>query len=136
MHHHGPPPLYVPDLSPPAGAVVAADGTVGCVTCDARVPYGDADLVGRGFRCPRCSALATPEDNVDASLKPSEKALVPDLPSRSRLVISGCVLVAVAVVQWLTRFDPRLPRGSLFAYVVYGAIGCFALAIANHRRWG
>lgn len=132
---HRPRPLFVPDLTPlPAG--VDRDGTVRCVVCDAHVPYGDADLVGKGYRCPRCSALATPEDNVDASLKPSEKALVPDLPRRKSLVIAGFAFVAVGLVQWATKFDIPLYRGSLFTYMFIGAIGCFALALANHRRWG
>ena len=132
---HRPRPLFVPDLTPPA-APIDRDGCVHCVVCDARVPYGDADLVGKGYRCPRCSALATPEDNVDASLKPSEKALVPDVPTRKRLVIAGCGFLAFGVVQWLTKLDIPLYRGSLFTYVFIGAIGCFALALANHRRWG
>jgi len=106
------------------------------VVCNARVSYYDADLVGMGYRCPRCSALATPEDNVDASLKPSEKALVPDLPRRKSLVIGGCAFIAFGVVQWVTKFDIPLYRGTLFTYVFMGAIGCFALALANHRRWG
>lgn len=131
-----PRPLFVPDLTPPPGAAVDRDGTVRCIVCDTRVSFYDADLVGQGYRCPRCSALATPEDNVDASLKPSEKALVPDVPTRKRLVITGCCLVVVGVIQWITKFDLPMVRGDLFEYVFVGAIGCFALAIANHRQWG
>jgi hypothetical protein len=39
-------------------------------------------------------------------------------------------------VQWATKFDIPLPRGSLFTWMFIGAIGSFSLALANHRRWG
>ncbi|MBV8758142.1 MAG: hypothetical protein JO257_12725 [Deltaproteobacteria bacterium] len=133
-----PRPLYVPDLSRPCGADIAPDGTIQCVACDRRVPVGDADIVGKGYRCARCSALATPEDDVDASLKPSEKALVPEVPPPRRFAIAGVVLLAIAVLMWVTGFDLSWGyhyKRSLFMYVGIASIGCFALALARHRTW-
>jgi len=50
--------LVVPDLTPPARAAVAADGMVACVTCSARLPVGEADVVGLGYRCTACTDAA------------------------------------------------------------------------------
>lgn len=128
--------LYVPDLSRPPGADVDAKGEVVCVHCGKHVDVTTADIVGKGYRCAVCSELATPEDNADASLTPSEQAHVPDLPTRSSLVWAGCAFVVVDVILWVTKFDIPLPRGSLFLWVLVGAAGSFALALANHRKWG
>lgn len=53
-----PPPLYVPDLSKPAGAQVDANGNVTCIQCQRSLPLAQADVVGQGYRCPQCSARA------------------------------------------------------------------------------
>lgn len=42
----------------------------------------------------------------------------------------------VDVILWITKFDIPLPRGSVFLWVMIGAIGCFAIALANPRKWG
>jgi hypothetical protein len=56
--NHDAPPLYVPDLSKPAGAAVDADGNVTCIQCQQKVSLKRADVVGQGYRCPPCSARA------------------------------------------------------------------------------
>lgn len=43
-----PPPLYVPDLSKPAGAQVDAQGNVTCIQCQRTLPLAQADVVGQG----------------------------------------------------------------------------------------
>jgi hypothetical protein len=50
-----PQPLHVPDLTKPAGAAVAADGTVACVMCGTRIALAQADVVGLGYRCAPCT---------------------------------------------------------------------------------
>src|SRR5437899_1826405 len=40
---------------PRAPGAAASDDTVECVHCGARVAIGEADLVGRGHRCRRCT---------------------------------------------------------------------------------
>jgi len=52
------PVLYVPDMSQAPTARVAPDGTVECVACKTRLPVANADVVGQGYRCARCSAKA------------------------------------------------------------------------------
>jgi predicted anti-sigma-YlaC factor YlaD len=134
-----PRPLYVPDLSRPAGADVDAQGHVRCVACGASVDVTTADIVGKGYRCARCSALATPEDDADASLSPSEQAHVPDPPRASRLVLAGVAFVVLGALMWVTGFDIDLGTGhyhrSLFVYIFVAAIGCFAVALSRPRKW-
>jgi DNA-directed RNA polymerase subunit RPC12/RpoP len=130
-----PRPIYVPDLSRPAGIDIDANGQVACVHCGKRIDVGTADIVGKGYRCATCSALATPEDDADASLTPSEQAHVPDVASRRSLVMAGCAFTVLDVILWFTKLDIPLPRGDLFYWVMVGAVGCFALALANQRKW-
>jgi len=52
------PVLHVPDMSPAPTARVSPDGTVECVACKTRLPVANADVVGQGYRCARCSAKA------------------------------------------------------------------------------
>jgi len=137
MRESRPRPLYVPDLSRPAGADVDAHGEVACVVCGKQVSVMDADVVGKGYRCATCSVLATPEDDADASLSPAEQAMVPDPPKPRRLVAVGIALLALAVIMWITKFDIPLPGRirSLFMYVVIGAIGCIAIALSRPKKW-
>ena len=131
--------LYVPDLSRPPGADVDAHGEVTCVACGKHVDVNAADIVGKGYRCTTCSELATPEDNADASLSPSEQAQVMDVPPRSRLFAIGAGLAVLGVIMWITKFDiawgSRHRPNSLFVWVFIGSIGCFALGFANHQKW-
>ncbi len=53
-----PAPVVPEDLDRPAGAEVAADGTVACVSCRKRLAVGDADIVGKGYRCVPCGQQA------------------------------------------------------------------------------
>lgn len=73
------PPLFVPNLDRPAGAIVDADGSVTCVTCHTKLPVAKADVVGQGYRCAPCSAKADlakltggPSD-LDANLSSSDR---------------------------------------------------------------
>jgi hypothetical protein len=64
----------------PAGAAVGDDGTVACVACRQRIPLANADIVGQGYRCARCShqasvnALATGRSDVGAHLDANQRA--------------------------------------------------------------
>ena len=134
-----PRPLYVPDLSRPPGADVDARGEVACVACGKHVDVNDADIVGKGYRCATCSALATPEDDADASLSPSEQAHVPDIPPPSRFFAVGAGLVVIGIIMWIAKFDiawgGHYHRNSLFVCVFFAAIACFSLGFAHHRKW-
>jgi hypothetical protein len=130
-----PRPLYVPDLSRPAGADVDGHGEVACVVCGNHVNVMDADVVGKGYRCATCSALATPEDDADASLSPAEQAMVPDPPKPRRLVALSVAMLALATLMWITKFDIPLPRGSVFLYLLVGAFGCIAVALTRPKKW-
>jgi hypothetical protein len=130
-------PLYVPDLARPADT--DAHGEVTCVTCNAHVSVMSADVVGKGYRCAKCSALATPEEDVDASLTPAEQAMVPDPPKSIRLVVIGLALLALATLMWIAKIDIDLgsrhrPR-PLFLLVVIGGIGCLAVALSRPKKW-
>ena len=136
-----PRPLYVPDLTRPPGADIDANGEVVCVACGKHVDVNAADIVGKGYRCTTCSELATPEDDADASLSPSEQAHVPDVPPPSRFFIMGAVFAAIGVVMWITGFDIPSKVGhhshgrdmDLFTMVFIAAIACFSLGFAHHR---
>lgn len=54
---HLPPPLHVPDLSPPPGAQIER-GQVTCVVCARAVLLASTDVVGLGYRCAPCSQRA------------------------------------------------------------------------------
>jgi hypothetical protein len=127
------PPIHVPDLSKPAGAAVDARGEVACIACGRHLPVGDADIVGLGYRCPDCSAKASAADDEAANLPLSERSLLQRLPRRRSFVLAGLVLLAVAGVMWIAKWDWATHghrHSSLFVTVVIAAIGCFGLATA------
>jgi DNA-directed RNA polymerase subunit RPC12/RpoP len=134
-----PPPLNVLDLTRPAGADVDKHGEVACVTCGKRVSVMEADVVGLGYRCARCSATATADDDVVASLPASERSSLPRWPRRSSFVIAGIALFAVAVLMWIFKWDAEWTTHeygstrSLFLIVVIATIGCFGIAAAPRR---
>lgn len=128
------PEIRVGDLSKPPGAAVDASGEVVCVSCGKHIPVGDADIVGLGYRCAACSEIATADDDVAANVPRSERSLLKKLPSRASFVITGCVLVAVAMLMWVFHWDltwnGSMDRQSLFVWIGVAAVGCFGLATA------
>lgn len=134
-----PRPLYVPDLSRPAGADVDAHGEITCVVCGVHASVMDADVVGKGYRCERCSMLATPEDNADASLSPAEQATVPDPPRARPTAIAGVVLLALSAVMWFAKIDFDLGldyhRMPLFVAVGIAGVGSIAVALTKPKKW-
>jgi len=127
-----PRPLYVPDLSRPAGADVDAFGEVGCIACGQRVSVMDADVVGLGYRCARCSMLATPDDDIAASLAPSQQPPLRALPRRGSVAIAGLVLFAIAALCWRAGWDIELHDAdggeSVVIWIVFAAIACVGIA--------
>jgi hypothetical protein len=127
-------PIHVPDVTKPAGAAVDAHGEVTCVACGKHLPVGDADIVGLGYRCAACSEKATGDDDVAANLPRTERSLLKKLPSRTSFVITGCVLLAVAMLMWVFHWDltwnRSMDRQSLFVWIGVAAVGCFGLATA------
>ena len=124
-----PRPLVVPDLSRPPGADIDAEGFVRCVACSARVDVMTADVVGDGYQCSTCTALAEPPD-VHAGL-----------PRASHLAIGGAALLVVAAVMWVLRIGD-VPTSSAGYHhdaplpVIVGilAVGCFGIAWARWRK--
>jgi hypothetical protein len=101
------PPLFVPNLDKPAGAVVDADGNVACVTCQTRLPVAKADVVGQGYRCPPCTAKADlakltggPSDvaaNLSSSDRDAMRAFAWKWIGVGVLAIAGGVLIYAAI---------------------------------------
>jgi hypothetical protein len=96
-----PPPLFVPDLSKPAGASVDADGNVGCISCQTRLPASKMDIVGQGYRCAPCSHKAEVDrlvhggNDVSANLSSSDRSALAS--GGLLLVFSGIGLSALGV---------------------------------------
>lgn len=86
----------------PAGAAVGDDGTVACVTCGQRLPLAQADVVGQGYRCPRCAqaasvaALADGASDAAAHLDDVQRAGLHR--SGVRLVVGGLAIVASSII--------------------------------------
>lgn len=86
----------------PAGAAVGDDGMVACVTCRQRLPLAQADVVGQGYRCPRCSqqasvaALAVGASDASAHLDDAQREGLHR--SGVRLLIIGLAIVASSII--------------------------------------
>lgn len=121
-----PRPLYVPDLSRPAGADIDADGFVRCATCGARVDVMTADVVADGYQCATCTTLAPPPD------------VYAGMPRASLLALQGVLLSMAAVVMWMLRVDDRSSRGygdlPLPIWAGVFAAGCFMMAWVRWRK--
>ena len=124
----------MPDLSRPAGADVDAHGEVACVACGTRVSVMAADVVGLGYRCTRCSMLATADDDIAASLAPAQRSPSRAWPRRKSLVLAGLVLFAIGAASWRAGFDIEWRDSdgpeSLVPWILIAAIGCLGLATA------
>lgn len=120
-----PPPLYVPDLTAPAGAAVAADGTVACVACGSRLPIARMDVVGQGYRCAPCShraeiaALSTGAVDAGANLSDTDRD---QLRTAGTQTLLGGVGIAI-LGGCLVAFVPRLGIALLFLGISTGAVG-------------
>jgi hypothetical protein len=126
-------PVEVPvgfDLKP-AGAAVGGDGMVGCVTCRQRLPLAHADIVGRGYRCPRCSqqasvaALAVGASDASAHLDDAQREGLHR--SGVQLLISGLAIVALSIIIVVT--VQTLKAIAVFA----GGIAAVSLGITRMR---
>ena len=115
----------VPDLSRPPGAEIDGEGFVRCVQCGARVDVMSADVVGEGYQCATCTALAPPPDAY-AYLAPA-----------GQLAIGGVVLAIAAVVMWIARIgDGPIHGHALPLPIAVGSMsaGCFLMAYVRWRK--
>lgn len=119
--NHDAPPLYVPDLSKPAGATVDADGNVTCIQCHAKIPLSRADVVGQGYRCPPCSARAEisalsggPSD-VGANLSLTDRRGLSS--AGAAMMIPGALMIVGALILFATWPGTRAP-----IYLLIGGI--------------
>jgi hypothetical protein len=113
------PPMFGPEDDPglpvevpvgfdqkPAGAVVGDDGMVACVTCRQRLLLAQADIVGQGYRCTRCSqqasiaALAVGASDASAHLDDAQREGLHR--SGVQLLISGLAIVALSIIILVT----------------------------------
>jgi len=116
-----PPPLYVPDLSKPAGAQVDANGNVTCIQCQRSLPLAQADVVGQGYRCPQCSAraevarLSGGASDVHANLSESDRRGLRG--AGAALMIPGALMIVGGVICFAA-----LPGYKLGVYLLVGGI--------------
>jgi len=122
-----PPPLYVPDLSKPAGAQVDAHGNVRCIQCQRSLPLAQADVVGQGYRCPQCSARAevarlTGDGASDAHVNLSESDRQGLRGAGAALIIPGALMIVAGVICFAA-----LPGYKLGMYLLIGGVAsCIA----------
>ena len=123
-----PRPLRIPDLSRPPGADIDAEGFVTCQTCGARIDVMTADVIGEGYQCARCTALAPAPDPYAG------------MPRATNLVVSGAVLFVIAAVTWVLRIGDVPLNASynddmpLSVILGMAAAGCFGVAWARWRK--
>lgn len=116
-----PPPLYVPDLSKPAGAQVDANGNVTCIQCQRSLPLAQADVVGQGYRCPQCTAraevarLSGGGSDVGHNLSASDRHGLRG--AAAALLVPGALMIAGGVVCFAV-----LPGARLGIYLLIGGI--------------
>jgi hypothetical protein len=115
----------------PAGAAVRDDGSVTCVTCNARIPLAQADIVGQGYRCTRCSAQA----NVNALAGRSDVSAHLDDAQRAglhrsgvRLLVGGLALIALGAVILVV-----LPRAMKALGLCIGGLALASLGVTRMR---
>lgn len=113
----------------PAGAAVGDDGTVACVACRQRLPLAQADIVGQGYRCARCSqqasvaALAVGASDASAHLDDAQREGLHR--SGVQLLISGLAIIALSIIILVT-------MQTLDAIAVFAA-GLFAASLGVTR---
>jgi hypothetical protein len=115
----------------PAGAAIGNDGTVACVTCGRRLPFAQADVVGQGYRCVRCSqhasvaALAGRSD-VDAHLDSAQRTALHD--SGVRFLIEGIGIIVLGIVILVLCATPSQALG-----VSAGGLAVASLGVTRIR---
>lgn len=128
-------PLDVPEhLEKAAGAEVAADGTVACIGCQHRLPVAEADIVGMGYRCTRCSQQAS-----IAMLSGGRSDIRAHLDERDRrkMYRDGAIMVVLGIVMMIggtaLAFTEILdePRNALTLAV--GGIGVASFGVMRIR---
>lgn len=127
------PPLYVPDLTKPAGAAVDAEGNVTCINCGAKLPLARADVVGQGYRCAPCTAKA---ELAALSGGPADVAANLSLDDRrglrsagAAMIIPGVLMIVGGVVT--IPFLRRLP-----VYLIVAGIASCGAGVARMRAAG
>jgi hypothetical protein len=107
------PPLFVPDLSKPAGAAIDEHGNVACVTCRTRLPLARMDMVGQGYRCTPCSnkaqitSLVTGQEDISANLSSGDrtsmrKSAIGLMGLGAAGIVGGIVVVAAfGIGRWI-----------------------------------
>jgi len=126
-----PPPLFVPDLTPPAGAAVDADGHVTCLACGVKLPLSKADVVGLGYRCLACTekaelaALTAGASDVAVNLSAGDRKA---LRRAGWKLIAPGVLAIVAGIA-VAAFASARPAG----YLIFGGIGSCMLGFWRMR---
>jgi hypothetical protein len=127
FHHDDHPPLYVPDLTKPAGATVDADGNVTCVQCQAKVALSRADVVGQGYRCAPCSARAEisalsggPSD-VGANLSLSDRRGLSN--AGAAMMVPGILMIIGGVILFGVLPGTRAPIYLLVGGIVSAGAG-------------
>ena len=123
------PPLFVPDLSAPAGAAVDAHGHVACVTCGTRKPLAQMDVVGQGYRCPACShkaqmnMLLHGDGDVGANLSSGDRSALSS--NGMKFIAGGVGLTALGGVLMVATV------GNLGKYFFFGGIGWITVGVGR-----
>jgi len=135
LYQSDPPPLFVPDLSKPAGATVDADGNVTCVTCHTKLPVAKADVVGQGYRCPQCTGKAEL-----AKLTGGPSDIDVNLSSQDRSAMRGfgakAIMLGIAMATGGVAIYALIGPLRIGGYLIVAGIGsCIAggIKIANAR---
>jgi hypothetical protein len=124
-----PPPLYIPDLSKPAGAALDEAGLAACITCKTRLPPAKLDIVGQGYRCAGCThkaqidMLAHGGGDVSANLSSEDRSALSS--AGMKLVASGVGITLLGVVLI------GATAGGFGKYVLAAGIGSLVLGFGR-----
>ena len=127
-----PPPLFVPDLTKPAGAVLDESGRATCITCGTKQPLAQMDVVGQGYRCAACShkaqimALTTGQDDMSSNLSSGD---------RSKLRSSGIALIATGIAGVVGGIALLAVTG-IGRYIIIGGVGSLAMGFNRLKAGG
>jgi hypothetical protein len=128
-----PPPLYVPDLTKPAGATVDADGNVTCISCQTRLPLSRADVVGQGYRCPACTGKA--ELNALTG-GPSDVGANLSIEDRRGLRGAGAAMIVPGVLMILGGLITMPYLRRLPVYLIIAGIAGIGAGVGRMRAAG
>ncbi|MBA3397965.1 MAG: hypothetical protein H0T89_35400 [Deltaproteobacteria bacterium] len=139
---HDGPPLHVSEeaLRKPAGATVGADGLVACVSCGTRLSAASADIVGQGYRCPRCThaahveALASGRSDAGSHLSELERT---NLRNAARdLLMFGGAAVAGGIVLVIVSASAGGLGLKLGMFVIASGVGMLAFGASKRSAAG